>query len=1110
MSDVTTPDTPQAPQPTPELRRRWRPRRLHWHLSIWTLVAAGLGALFLVFTSMSLTGRVVPLPPWVAMQVEQRINAALPEGTVSVRQVEFGVTPRGRPMLRFVDVGIRDATGLELGRLNGVEGGFKLGAALLGRIEPTILRLTGAQVTLRRLSDGTFALQLGQELGTAGNLATMLDTIDGLFTGGPLATTDRLEATDLTITLEDARSGRLWQVTDGRLEIMPGEKVVDTTISFDVFNGTEELATTEFSFRSARDSSEASLAARFDNAAAVDIAAQAPALAFLSVIDAPISGALRSTLDAGGAITDLAGTMQIGEGALSPTPGATPARFDGAKVYIDFDPAQQRLDFQGLSVISDLGTAQAEGQVFLSEFQGGWPGSLIGQITLNNARIDPEGMFQAPLTLDRGMADLRVRLDPFSIDIGQAVLYRGDRRYEVSGNLGAGRDGWSMALDGRFASADRNEVLALWPVRIQSGSRDWVAAHVETGEAFDGTLAWRKAPGERITMSGTFGLRDARVAVLEALPPVDLEIGYVTLAPGSFIAAADAATITAPDGSVMDLAGVSYRIPDTRAVQKEGIVNLAMNGPVPGALALLAEPPFSIFAHNSYGPDVARGQMAARGLIRFPLAKGPIPPDQLAFDLRATLSDVSSDQVVKGKLLVADTLSLRASDTGVEIDGPVRVGQAAISGSWRLPLVDGKAGATRIDGTVALTASSLREFGLGALEEMVSGATRARFSLDFAGDGDPALSLRSDLAGLAMTVPGTGWSKPAASTGTLEVEARLGDRPVVDRLVLEASGLSATGQVTTVEGGGLGEATFEKVRIGGWLDAPVVITGRGAGVPVAITVPGGTIDMRRADLDTGSGSAGKAAAGPRQPLTLALDRLIISEGIQIQNMRADLDLAGGLHGTFLGRVAGGGRIRGTVAQQENGAAFRITSPNAGGVLRGANIFQTARGGALELVLAPVGEVGTYEGEFKITDTRLVKAPAMAEMLSAISVVGLLDQLSGAGIGFSEVEGRFRLAPSAVTLYRSSAVSPSMGISLDGYYDMAAGQVDLQGVLSPFYLVNSIGRIFSPREGEGLVGFNFTLKGPFADPEVEINPLSILTPGAFREIFRRPPPTAPQE
>ncbi len=129
---------------------------------------------------------------------------------------------------------------------------------------------------------------------------------------------------------------------------------------------------------------------------------------------------------------------------------------------------------------------------------------------------------------------------------------------------------------------------------------------------------------------------------------------------------------------------------------------------------------------------------------------------------------------------------------------------------------------------------------------------------------------------------------------------------------------------------------------------------------------------------------------------------------------------------------------------------------------------------------------------------------MAAMLSRSRVVGLLDQLQGDGIKFNEVEGRFRLSPDAVTLYRSSAVGPSMGISLDGYYDVKGGQIDMQGVLSPLFIVNALGRVFSPRDGEGLVGFNFTLKGAADSPEVGVNPLSILTPGMFREIFRRAP------
>ena len=129
---------------------------------------------------------------------------------------------------------------------------------------------------------------------------------------------------------------------------------------------------------------------------------------------------------------------------------------------------------------------------------------------------------------------------------------------------------------------------------------------------------------------------------------------------------------------------------------------------------------------------------------------------------------------------------------------------------------------------------------------------------------------------------------------------------------------------------------------------------------------------------------------------------------------------------------------------------------------------------------------------------------MAEMLNIISVFGLLEQLGKSGILFTEVDAKFRLTPDQVIVSQSSAIGPSMGVSLDGYYDLATRGIDMQGVLSQIYLLNGIGSIIG-RKGEGLIGFNFSLKGNADRPRVLVNPLSALTPGMFREIFRRPAP-----
>jgi hypothetical protein len=76
--------------------------------------------------------------------------------------------------------------------------------------------------------------------------------------------------------------------------------------------------------------------------------------------------------------------------------------------------------------------------------------------------------------------------------------------------------------------------------------------------------------------------------------------------------------------------------------------------------------------------------------------------------------------------------------------------------------------------------------------------------------------------------------------------------------------------------------------------------------------------------------------------------------------------------------------------------------------------------------------------------------------------------------------------------------------MDGYYDLVRRQMDMQGVISPVYVLNAIGQLFT-RRGEGLIGFNYTLKGPEISPRVAVNPLSALTPGFLREMFRRPAP-----
>ena len=178
----------------------------------------------------------------------------------------------------------------------------------------------------------------------------------------------------------------------------------------------------------------------------------------------------------------------------------------------------------------------------------------------------------------------------------------------------------------------------------------------------------------------------------------------------------------------------------------------------------------------------------------------------------------------------------------------------------------------------------------------------------------------------------------------------------------------------------------------------------------------------------------------------------------------------------------GAAVQGTVTPRGSRSAVNLTSKNAGAVLRSAGVLTQARGGDLDLQLEPVTAPGSYDVILKIVNTRITDAPAMAALLNAVSLVGLIDEMAGQGIFFSSIDSRMRLTPTEIKVLSGSAVGPSMGLSFDGTIDTVKGMLDLRGAISPIYLVNAIGSVFT-RKGEGIIGFNYRLTGPLSSPKV---------------------------
>ena len=1093
---ATDPLVPTRPRPTP---RRRRGRGLT-HVALWLVFALLLVVLLLGVAALTLADRRLSLPDRLTERIERRMNAALSGGQVGLGRIDILVSRRGVPRLSAHDVELRDRFGVGIARLGDVSASFDPVRLVQGELAVRRMRLSGAEVTLRRSVDGSFALSFGQGVRSYPGLSGLLDAMDAVFAAPPFDTTERIVAEDLTVVIEDARSSRVWQIFGGRLRLERAEPGLRMTFWAEIFNGTDDLAQAEFSLSTDAGSSAAVVSARFAEVPAPDIALQSPALAFLSAIDAPISGELSATLTASGEPGALDGRLDLGAGRVQPTPAADPLEFDGALAVFAYDAAKAKITFSELSANGDLLRLSASGQTYLREIgPDGWPAALVSQFRISDAEILARDLFPGRVAFEAGAIDLRFRPDPFRIEIGQAVLMPKvavpAEHLRARGTVSADETGWSVALDLEADEVPVSRVTELWPLPVAPRTRGWVAERVSAGTLRGLSAGLRLTPGERPKLATTFNFEGGVAKLLRGVPPATGLKGYLAILDKRMTVALEGGRLQPAEGGAIRLAGSTLVVPDRTQKPATGQFVVESESSLDAVLSYLTYPPVSLFAET--GPPRI-GEARARLTTRFELPFGQrLSPGEVSYVVSGRLTGLVSDTLVPGRRLTASNLTVEATPAALLVEGAALLDGVPVSGRWRQGLTPAEQGTSEVSGTVELSRHSVDAFGIGLPAGSVAGAGRGDFRL-FLADGEaPRFVLTSDLSGLRLKLDAIGWSKSPGRRGRLLIEGRLGERPRVDRLEFSGGGLTASGRLDLGPGGAFRSATFSRVRIGRWLDAPVTLTSRGGNRAPAVRLGGGMYDMR---LSTVGGSGGGSGGG-HGPVEARLDRLIVSDSITLTDVRGRLDAGRSLNGEGTARVNGGTPIRAEITD----GAVHVTSDNAGGAIRDAGLLENARGGSLDLVLKPAAAPETYDGTMKVRSTRVLDAPAMAELLNAMSLVGLLDQLAGgAGIGFDDVEASFRLTPKQVVLYSSSAIGASMGLSLDGVYDFDTGQMDMQGVISPFYFLNAIGSVLT-RKGEGLIGISFTLKGAPSEPKVVVNPLSILTPGMFREIFRRPPP-----
>jgi hypothetical protein len=210
------------------------------------------------------------------------------------------------------------------------------------------------------------------------------------------------------------------------------------------------------------------------------------------------------------------------------------------------------------------------------------------------------------------------------------------------------------------------------------------------------------------------------------------------------------------------------------------------------------------------------------------------------------------------------------------------------------------------------------------------------------------------------------------------------------------------------------------------------------------------------------------------------------------------------------RLAGNMGNNSTVNLNVKYPIVSLTSNNAGKVTKAFGITNKIEGGDLNLHGKMNGK--NFDGTIEIKEYRMRKAPILAKLFSVVSITttsleGLSNIFGNQGVKFDKLQCPVRLQSGIVELHECYTKGPSLTFTANGTIDFNADTVKIKGSVLPENIINTavknipiIGSAFSGKKGHGFFGASYTMEGSIDDPTVSSNPLSLLAPGALRDVF----------
>lgn len=1091
------------------------------HPKIWTRVGVIAGAItaafvfFIVGVMVRLLLGPISLGPF-AKVIEDSVNRSLSGLVVRFDKAALEwSSSEGKINLIIQGTRLFDVNGHLIAQAPQADLDFDQFSLLTGKPVLTRFALTGIQLTAVRTQQGALKLGFTPEANQEDLLTAIRETLRRNAGGGP-SSLDHFEIIRARLAYRDEPTDLFLVSPSATLTVANRNGHIIAALNADIeVSGSPATLTASAELRDNGVPIGGKLEVHDLNLSA--LAANSHSFGFLKPF--AISSDFTSTFSLGPDGHLLASEFNVeGNGMIGPPLWHTgDLHVDGARIHGRYDGALSRVVFDEISVKGTRMRGQGQARIDLA-----WAGERVTgikvQTEIHDIFVDAPETFTSPLSLDHVIVAAGYERDAKTITWQQVNVAGGPLAVAFNGSTTlAGEQSPAIQIHGTAAAMNVRDMLKYWPHGVGVGARAWIDENVPTGRlgpvrieadipagAMDLPVLPESALDVRLALEG------GTARYMKGLTPLTNIRGEARLTGDTF-----RATIAQGNVGPLRMTQGTVVISQLHLVGSPGEIKAHVNGTMADILSLINEKPLEYASRFHIDPASTRGAADLDLDFRLPmLDKLDVSDVKLAVNAHVT-----------GLVFPIDAKRrLEGGDTTFAIDGKslTAQGNASIDNvplhfKWVEDFAP-SARTTRIDVEGDFDDADRARLGftdpnwvMGPLH-----VTAQLYGRRFVFNG---ATLRADLTQATVHHPLIAFDKPAgtpaAISATLAFDGK-GGPITLSGISLTGTGVAINGDMTFGPGGDLVSASLPAVRAGPNNDFALTVTALPGG-GTAYRIEGRSLDASRVfGAKPNSMSANPPEdTGPRKPfqLTARVGQVVLREGSVMRDVNLNLALGQDQRvNAFALEAAGPGTGR-TTGHFTAGATRTVVlqSDDAGQIVRGFTGFGSIKGGTAEARIAfPADAAATgidYSGNFTLKNITLMNQPFIARLFAIGSLDGPLRLLQGSGISIGKIDAPFVARGKQVTVTGGRASGSAVGFTFEGNVDRRRDVVDLHGTLVPVYGLNSIisdvpliGPLLTSKPGEGIIGMTYAVRGRIDEPDISVNPLSLVTPGILRRIF----------